>query len=258
MECDQLWRLYKETGDHAAREELILRHAFLVRCVADRLGLTGSAGVDRDDLISYGIIGLIDAVEKYDACPGRSFESYARLHIRGAILNAIRARREQRRSWRAAADSIERAVRDLQQRLGRHPSMEEVSAASGLSEEEIEQVLICIESGGTALPESDAPLEEASDSLILMPPVNNHEAPSPADPGSTGTAEQRRVLIEGIRMLPPEERLLLSLYYIEELTLPEIGQVMNLTEARVSQIHTKAMMRLRAHLRTQADLFAAA
>ncbi|HOJ20386.1 MAG TPA: sigma-70 family RNA polymerase sigma factor [Armatimonadota bacterium] len=258
MESDHLWRLYKETGDLAAREELILRHAFLVRCVADRLGFTGSAGLDRDDVISYGIIGLIDAVEKYGACPSPSFESYARLHIREAILNAIRARRGQPRSLHASADAIEQAVSDLQQRLGRHPTMEEVSAATGLSEEEIERVLICLESDGTALSESGDLPEGASDNLTLMPPDNGDDAPSPADPGRTARAEQRRILIEAIRRLPPEERLLLSLYYIEELTLPEIGQVMNLPEAQVSQIHTKAMMRLRAHLRTQADLFAAA
>ena len=254
MECDQLWRLYKETGDHAAREELILRHAFLVRCVADRLGLTGSAGVDRDDLISYGIIGLIDAVEKYDACPGRSFESYARLHIRGAILNAIGRGGSSVGHGARRADAIERACVTWQ-RLGRHfrwrryrrqrPQRGGDRAGADLHRERWNRVA-----------GERRPLEEASDSLILMPPVNNHEAPSPADPGSTGTPSNAASSSRDPHVASERTLSSASLHRGADAAGDRAGDEPD-RGARL-QIHTKAMMRLRAHLRTQADLFAAA
>lgn len=261
MESAQLWTRYKETGDLTAREELILRYAFLVRCVADRLGINGAADLDRDDLISHGIIGLIDAVEKYDHCRGPRFESYASTRIRGAILDAVRGMDWLPRSVRASASVVERAVTGLEQRLGRHPSLDEVSEASGLDEDEIERVLTRVQSARMASLESMGSLDltdSGGDTLMLMPLSGGSDARWPAPDASAEAAEQRRVLVQAIGTLPPDERLVLSLYYFEELTLREIGQVMSLTESRISQIHTKAMMRLRAHLRTQADLFAAA
>lgn len=261
MDTQQLWTRYKDHGDAAAREELILRYAFLVRYVADRLGIASTPDLDRDDLLSHGIIGLIDAVEKYDHRRGPRFEAYATTRIRGAILDAIRGMDWLPRSVRATASLIERATAGLEHDLHRQPTTEEVASACGLTPEEVATVRARVDAARMAsleaLSAQSAP-EQNLDSLLLTPAQSGADSPWPTPHESAEQAEQRAILIQAIANLPPPERLVLTLYYFEELTLKEIGRVMNLTESRISQIHTKAMMRLRSHLRAQADLFAAA
>ncbi|NLC58279.1 MAG: FliA/WhiG family RNA polymerase sigma factor [Armatimonadetes bacterium] len=261
MDCVQLWTRYKEHGDTNAREELILRYAFLVRCVTDRLGIVNTPDLDRDDLLSHGIIGLIDAVEKYDHLRGPRFESYASTRIRGAILDALRGMDWLPRSVRSTASTIDRATVELEASLGRQPTTEEIAAATGLTPEEVDTARARVEAARMASLEgltAQGTGDQSADSLMLMPVGVGTDSPWPSPQESAEQAEQRQMLIQAIGTLPPQERLVLSLYYFEELTLKEIGRVMNLTESRISQIHTKAMMRLRSHLRAEADLFVAA
>ena len=214
-DTQSLWLEYRRNGDKAVRDRLILTYAPLVKYVAGRLGSGLPAHVDEGDLVSYGLLGLIGAIERYD--PGRDikFETYAMSRIKGAIIDELRALDWVPRSVRARAREIERAIADLESKLGRAPTDEEISAKIGISEEELEDSLTDISRS------SIAALDET---------------------------ETREALADAISRLPEREKLVVTLYYYEELTLREIGEVLGVTESRVSQLHTKAILRLKARL----------
>jgi len=214
-DTQSLWLEYRRNGDKGVRDRLILTYAPLVKYVAGRLGSGLPAHVDEGDLVSYGLLGLIGAIERYD--PGRDikFETYAMSRIKGAIIDELRALDWVPRSVRARAREIERAIADLESKLGRAPTDEEISAKIGISEEELEDSLTDISRS------SIAALDET---------------------------ETREALADAISRLPEREKLVVTLYYYEELTLREIGEVLGVTESRVSQLHTKAILRLKARL----------
>lgn len=247
QDCAPLWEAYKVRGDRQAREELILRYAPLVKYVAGRVAIGLPSTVEFDDLISYGIFGLIDAVEKYDPNRGVKFETYALARIRGAIIDGLRSADWVPRSVRQKARELEEVAQKIETELGRPASDEELSAALHLSTEEYYQMLNEVACTAlTSLDElwkTDGNLEE---NIRIIETVRDT---SSADPlAAVELQELKHTLSEAIDRLPERERLVIALYYYEGLTLKEIGKVLDVTEARVSQIHSKAILRLRSRL----------
>ena len=244
-----LWRNYRASpGDKTLRDRLILTYAPLVKYVAGRLGSGLPAHVDDDDLISYGLLGLIGAIERYDPDRDVKFETYAIARIKGSIIDELRALDWVPRSVRARARDIERAIAELERKLHRAPTDDEIAEKLGLSVNELEDSLTDISRS------SIAALDElwsvntggGGDQVALIDTIEDTEAPDPQ--GSLSQTEMKEAVGEAIARLPEREKLVVTLYYYEELTLREIGEVLGVTESRVSQLHTKAILRLKARL----------
>lgn len=245
---EEAWARYKSTGDPKAREELLLAYAPLVRYVASRLAIGLPANLDVDDLISYGFFGLADAIERFDPSREVKFETYATRRIRGSIIDGLRSVDWVPRSVRQKSKEIERAIAALESEYGRPPDDREVAAYLGIELDEYYARLGEVSAVGLiSLDEVWAgaePDDEANLSLGQMIADASSDDPE----AQAERNELRRVLAEAIDRLPERERLVIALYYYEELTLKEIGQVLSVSESRVSQLHTKAMLRLRAAL----------
>jgi RNA polymerase sigma factor for flagellar operon FliA len=246
-ETQSLWSNYKRTGDKALRDRLILTYAPLVKYVAGRLGSGLPAHVEDDDLVSYGLLGLIGAIERFDPQRDIKFETYAIARIKGAIIDELRSMDWVPRSVRARARDIERAIADLERKLMRAPNDEEIASKLGVSEEEFQDSLLEISrSSIAALDELWAGPSGAGDAVSLIDTIEDPQAPQPTH--AMAQTELREALGESIARLPEREKLVVTLYYYEELTLREIGEVLGVTESRVSQLHTKAILRLKARL----------
>jgi RNA polymerase sigma factor for flagellar operon FliA len=242
-----LWREYRRTKDQALRDRLILTYAPLVKYVAGRLGSGLPAHVDEGDLVSYGLLGLIGAIERFDPDRDIKFETYAISRIKGAIIDELRALDWVPRSVRARARDIERAIAELEAKLGRAPSDEEIAGKIGITVEELEDSLTDISrSSIAALDELWTMSGEGGDQVSLLDTIEDTEGPNPQE--ALAQTELREALGEAIARLPEREKLVVTLYYYEELTLREIGEVLGVTESRVSQLHTKAILRLKARL----------
>lgn len=242
----ELWRAFKATGDQEAREQLILRYASLVKYVAGRIAVGLPRSVDFDDLLSYGVFGLIDAVEKFDPRREVKFETYAIARIRGAILDGLRSTDWIPRSVRQKARELEETVAALEARLGRAASDAEVAGALHLSMDEYHQLLSDIQATTILSLEEAWSQQGEEDGLRVRETVAD---PSSEDPEERlANREMLDELVQALDLLPERERLVISLYYYEGLTLKEIGKVLGVSESRISQIHTKAVIRLRAHL----------
>jgi RNA polymerase sigma factor for flagellar operon FliA len=242
----QLWAEYKEGGTREARERLILHYAPLVKFVAGRVAAGLPQNIEQSDLVSYGIFGLIDAIDKFDPGRGYKFETYAISRIKGAIIDELRSIDWVPRSVRAKARAIERAYSKLENELRRSPEDREVAAELGMSEEELAGILSQISFVGiVALDE----LLSASADRTGGATVGDTIADRAHDPVEAFESEEmRHVLADAIQRMPDRERLVLTLYYYEGLTLAEIGAVLGVTESRVCQIHTKAIFQLRGRL----------
>ena len=237
-----LWIEYKDSGDERAREGLILHYSPLVKFVAGRVGSGLPRNVDQNDLVSFGTFGLIDAVDKFEPERGFKFETYAVNRIEGAILDELRALDWVPRSVRSRVREIQRTMAELEHRLQRTPTEEEVADAMGVSPDTLRTHLGEIANlGFVALDELLNASEKGSGSISDIIPDLTAVDPS----GSFEKEETRYLLADSINRLPDRERLVLTLYYYEGLTLSEIGGVLNVTESRVCQIHTKAVMSLR-------------
>ncbi len=242
-----LWLQYRRTGDPGIRDRLILTYAPLVKYVAGRLGSGLPAHVDEGDLVSYGLLGLIGAIERYEPDRDVKFETYAIARIKGAIIDELRAMDWVPRSVRSRARDIERAIGELEAKLGRAPTDEEIAKKLGVSEDELEESLSEISrSSIAALDELWSVSGSGGDQIALIDTIEDTDAP---DPQSTlSQTEMREAIADAIARLPEREKLVVTLYYYEELTLREIGEVLGVTESRVSQLHTKAILRLKARL----------
>jgi RNA polymerase sigma factor for flagellar operon FliA len=242
-----LWRTYRSSRDQSIRDRLILTYAPLVKYVAGRLGSGLPAHVDEGDLVSYGLLGLIAAIERYD--PGRDvkFETYAIARIKGSILDELRAMDWVPRSVRSRARQIERAMAELEAKLGRAPSDEEVAKKVGISETELEDSLTDISrSSIAALDELWTISGSGGDQVALIDTIEDTQGPEPQS--ALAQTEMREAIADAISRLPEREKLVITLYYYEDLTLREIGEVLGVTESRVSQLHTKAILRLKGRL----------
>lgn len=245
-DAEHLWRAYKHVRDSAARQDLILRYAHLVKYVAGRVAIALPPSVEFDDLLSYGTLGLMDAIEKFDPARGVKFETYALSRIRGAMIDGLRAMDWVPRSVRQKARDVETAMRRLERELGRSASDQEVAAALGMSLAQFGDLLA--EVAGTTLTSLDElwrPDEDA-DELPLRDRIEDGRVIDPQ--AAYEDRELREELGRAINGLSDRERLVIALYYYEGLTLKEIGRVLEVTEARVCQIHSKAILRLRARL----------
>jgi RNA polymerase sigma factor for flagellar operon FliA len=244
---ENLWREYKGRPDKGLRDRLILTYAPLVKYVAGRLGAGLPAHVDESDLVSYGLLGLIDAIERYDPDRDVKFETYAISRIRGAIIDELRSMDWVPRSVRARAREIEKAISQLEASLLRPPTDEEIAAKLGVSEEELDESLLEISrSSIAALDEIWASPTGSGDAIALVDTLEDPHAVEPG--GEIEQSESKELIGEAIALLPDREKLVITLYYYEELTLREIGEVLGVTESRVSQLHTKAILRLKARL----------
>jgi RNA polymerase sigma factor for flagellar operon FliA len=252
VELRELWRRYHMTGDDRAKEALVLAYAPLVKYVAGRLGSGLPAHVEEADLISYGLSGLTAAVERYDPVREIKFETFAIPRVRGAILDELRALDWVPRTVRARARQLERANVRLEGRLLRAPSDEELAAELGITVDELHDVLLEISrSTIVALDELWSSQDGGGDQVSLLETVADLEAPDPQ--AVIDTLERHHQISEAILALPERERLVIALYYYEELTLREIGEVLGVTESRVSQMHAKAALRLRSKLAAELD-----
>jgi RNA polymerase sigma factor FliA len=242
-----LWRRYRDTGDKALRDRLILTYAPLVKFVAGRLGSGLPAHVDEGDLASYGLLGLMGAIERYDPERDIKFETYAMARIRGSILDELRSLDWVPRSVRARARDIERAIAELERQLGRAPTDEEIAAKLGLTQEELDDSLgeISRTSIG-ALDELWTISGTGGEQVALIDTIADTEGPEPQ--AALDASALREIIADAIGRLPEREKVVVTLYYYEELTLREIGEVLGVTESRVSQLHTKAILRLKARL----------
>ena len=246
-EIESLWAQYVARRTSELRNELITLYAPLVRFVVGRLGIPPTGLLDAEDLVSYGMIGLINAIDRYDPSRGVRFEAFASVRIRGAVIDQLRSLNWLPRSAVSRVRQVESALAVLEQRLGRPAREDEVAEEIGVSTERYRQMLV--EMNATVL-SLDAPLgsllqddEVTSLSELLV----DHSAPGPVE-----QAEQQELtetLASAIDNLPEREKLLLSLYYQEELTMKEISKILSVSESRVCQLHIQAIMRLRGSLR---------
>ncbi len=237
---------YQNLSSGKKRDDIIRQHLKLVGFVASRLAIGLPSWVDKRDLVNAGVIGLIDAVNNFDPAKGVKFESYATARIRGAMLDELRALDWIPRSTRAKSREIETAVAGLIAKLGRLPNDTEIANSLGWDMAKyykaIEQV-----SGTTLLS-----LDEMVDPTAGGEPVRRIDTLASGETGALDSLERSELLENVVKILQglsEQERLAVSLYYYEELTLKEIGQVMNVSESRVSQIHTTAIIKLRTKLR---------
>jgi RNA polymerase sigma factor for flagellar operon FliA len=246
-DLQSLWFEYRRNRDQRLRDRLILNYAPLVKYVAGRLGSGLPAHVDEGDLVSYGLLGLIGAIERYDPERDVKFETYAIARIKGSIIDELRAMDWVPRSVRARARDIERAVAELEGRLGRAPTDEEIATKLGLTEEELDDSLTEISRTSiAALDELWTISSSGGDQVALIDTIEDTQGPEPQ--AALAETELREAIGEAIARLPEREKLVVTLYYYEELTLREIGEVLGVTESRVSQLHTKAILRLKARL----------
>jgi RNA polymerase sigma factor for flagellar operon FliA len=247
-----LWQEYKRSGDQDLRNTLIVSYAPLVKYVAGRLGSGLPAHVDEADLVSYGLLGLIGAIDRFDPSRDIKFETYAIARIKGAIIDELRSMDWVPRSVRARARDIERAISSLEAKLTRAPTDEEIAAKLGITEQEFQDSLMEISrSSIAALDELWSSPGSGGDAVALIDTIEDPLAAEPQQ--AMAHTELREALGEAISRLPEREKLVVTLYYYEELTLREIGEVLGVTESRVSQLHTKAILRLKARLSASRD-----
>ena len=242
----ELWREYKESADPGIREQLILQYAPLVRYVAGRVGVGLPASVEQGDLVSYGVFGLIDAIEKYDPERAIKFETYAINRIRGAIIDELRSFDWIPRSVRTKARDIERAIAVLEARLQRTPTEAEIADELGLDIPELRRVFSQVSFVHVAALDEMLGSADHSDGSTLGERIEDERVSAPGD--AFDDEETRHLLARVIHTLPEREQIVVTLYYYESLTLAEIGLVLGVTESRICQLHTKAMMGKRARI----------
>ena len=241
-----LWQEYRRNRNEKLRDRLILTYAPLVKYVAGRLGSGLPAHVEEGDLVSYGLLGLIGAIERYDPDRDVKFETYAIARIKGSIIDELRALDWVPRSVRARARDIERAVAELESKLGRAPNDDEIATKLGLTEDELEDSLTEISRSSIAALDELWTVSAGGDQIALIDTIEDTQGPEPQT--ALAQTELREAMADAIARLPEREKLVVTLYYYEELTLREIGEVLGVTESRVSQLHTKAILRLKARL----------
>jgi len=239
-----------EPVDQGWQEQMVLQYAPLIKYIASRLALRLPSHISMEDLVSSGIIGLIDAVQKFDPSKNINFKTYAEFRIKGAILDELRSLDWIPRSVRKKSHLIEDAYAQLQRRLGRPAEAEEVAEFLGLELEEFYRLLdetktvsvVALEEGRKNVGGRVSYLE-----YELLETIKDESARDSLL--SVHFCELQEIMVRAIESLPDKEKLLISLYYYEELTMKEIGQIMGYTESRISQLHTQAMYRLRHKLR---------
>ncbi len=247
MDIETLWTEYKDHNSATARDKLLAEYTPLVRYTAQRMAINLPKSVQLGDLIGAGVIGLIKAVESFDATKEVKFETYATHKIRGAILDDLREQDWIPRSIRQKAKMVKNAYAELEKEIGRTPYDNEVAEHLNLKPIEFEELLN--EVAPTAIVSLNEVISDnygESTNTSLIDTLEDKDAENPLD--RLGLEETKKTLANALLSLPENERHVIALYHYEELTLKEIGIAMNITESRVSQIHSKAMIKLKAKL----------
>jgi RNA polymerase sigma factor for flagellar operon FliA len=247
IELKDLWRRYKRDGDERARERLVIAYSPLVKYVSGRMASGLPAHVEEADLISYGLGGLISAIERFELEREIKFETYAITRIKGAIIDELRSLDWVPRSVRARARAIERANAKLEHKLQRAPTDEEMADELEMTVGDFQDALLQISNSTVAALDELWTVSDASgDQVSLLDTLQDPGAPDPAAVMDATDLKDR--IADAIARLPEREKLVVALYYYENLTLREIGEVLGVTESRVSQLHTKAVLRLRGRM----------
>lgn len=244
----ELWRQYQQTRDPSVRESLILEYSHLIKFIAGRLNIYFGSNIEYDDLVSFGVFGLIDAIDKYDINKGVKFETYASLRIRGSIIDSIREMDWVPRSLRQKNKELEKAYWEVENELGHSAADSDIAKKMNISLDEFYKLIN--EVNVTSMVSLEDFLEQ------------NYEIGTDISSGSRSDrpeheaelSELKEILGDSIDKLPEKEKMVLTLYYYEELTLKEISAIMKVSESRISQLHTKAIMRLRGKLARQKSL----
>ena len=245
-ELDEIWARYKETATQADRDQLIVYYAPLVKYVASRIAAGLPQSVDQADLVSYGMFGLIDAITKFDPERGFKFETYAISRVKGAVLDELRSIDWVPRSVRTKAKSVERAMSKLESTLHRAPTDEEIADEMDISTDQLNGIYNQIGSLGMAALDEMLAFGGSSGETLTLGDTLADRSDGPG--GAFERIEMRQLLASAINQMGEREKIVLTLYYYESLTLAEIGRVLGVTESRVCQIHTKAVLQLRSRL----------
>ena len=245
-EEDDLWEEFKKTKSSAIRDKFIRQYMPLVKYVAGKVATGLPSCVEFDDLVGYGQFGLLDAINKYDTSKNVKFKTYAVTRIRGAIFDELRQLDWVPRSVRQKSREIEDAIVSLESKLGRTATDSEIAKSLNMTDEEYHRAVMKV-SGTSILSLNDVWLtnEEGDNTSI----GSNIESPSSLNPDVIAEREEiKKVIAQAIQELPEKEKMVIVLYYHEDLTFKEIGAVLEVSESRISQLHTKANLRLRAKL----------
>ncbi len=241
-----LWKEYQESKSCEIKEYFIQKYAPLVKYVAGKVAVGMPHNVEFDDLVSYGTFGLLDAIEKFDSNKEVKFKTYAMTRVRGAIFDELRTIDWIPRSIRQKAKQVERAIIELEGKLGRTADDKEVAVELDISIDEFHKLVSRI-SGTSLISLND--VWHGSDNSEELSFIETVESPINTNPDVMVEREEvKNIIVEAIKKLPDKEKKVIVLYYYEDLTLREIGEVLEVTESRVSQLHTKAVMRLRGTL----------
>jgi len=247
IELKDLWRRYKRDGDERARERLVVAYSPLVKYVSGRMASGLPAHVEEVDLISYGLGGLISAIQRFELEREIKFETYAITRIKGSIIDELRSLDWVPRSVRARARAIERANSQLEHKLQRAPTDEEMADDLEMTVGDFQDALLQISNSSVAALDELWTVSDASgDQVSLLDTLQDPGSPDPA--AVMDATELKDRIADAIARLPEREKLVVALYYYENLTLREIGEVLGVTESRVSQLHTKAVLRLRGRV----------
>lgn len=243
---EELWRLYKKSKDPRIRDFFIRQYAPLVKYVAGKVAIGMPNNVEFDDLVGFGVFGLFDAIEKFDPNKHVKFKTYAVTRIRGSIFDELRSIDWVPRSVRQKTREVEESIRKLEASLGRAATDREIARDMRVDIKEFQQIMLKI-SGTSVLSLNEVWYTGDENDKISI--VESIESPSTFNPDTIVEKEEiKRVIVEAINELPEKEKKVLILYYYEDLTLKEIGEVLEVTESRISQLHTKAIIRLRSKL----------
>lgn len=242
----QLWKSYKKNPNNGQlREQLILKYLHLVRYVVSRLPITLPISIATEDLISYGTMGLMEAVERFDPDRGLKFETYAVTRIRGSIIDQLRFQDWIPRGVRKRSRDLVEAMQKLEEELGRAPNDDELAAELGVSKHKVQQMMAETQNMVLSLDDTYGN-DPSGNNMTLLDMVEDKNSPDPQ--GEFEASELRKRLAEAIASLPEREKLLIALYYHENMTLKEIGEVICVSESRVCQLHAQAILRLRSKL----------
>lgn len=242
----RLWERWKRNRDEEARQELIVRHMRVVRYIAGRMAIHVPSSVDIDDLIGWGALGLLDAIEKFDHTQNIKFSTYASIRVRGAIIDQIRSLDWAPRSLRVMARKMGAAKEKLRHEQGREPSSEQIADEMGIDPAQVEDVQMQLQTAHILSLDDYLPAENGAETRKVEL-TTDEDMPTPE--AAALTRERQDLLVEAILALPEQMQKVLNLYYYEELTLKEIGAVLEVSESRVCQIHGAAMKKLRKIVR---------
>ena len=251
-DLDTLWRNYKMLNDKNARDQLIVHYAPLVKYVAGRVAMNLPKNVDEGDLIGYGSLGLLDAMDRFDLQRGVKFETYAIARIRGAMIDGLRSMDWVPVSVRQRNKAIEETTRNLENRLGRSATDDEIANELNMSIEEYNQRILDMSSSSILSFDDIWGTPSDGDNSYRPVELKDEKAPDPID--ETEWTLRKKDLAMAIDRLPEREKLVVSLYYYEGLTVKEIAEILGVSPSRISQLHTKAVVRLRGSLSSDGSL----